>query len=238
MLELASKSLVNVFGLSPVHGAALSSPQSGVIHWLARLGPLGLFGVAAIDSSGIPLLIPGSTDLLLLWMVSHHGSPWLMTPCAVCGSVLGGYIAWSAGSRGGEAVLRHHGLARFIEPFVGWAKRHTILSIFVPALMPPPVLVSPFVLVSGAIGVSRRRFLTVYGTARALRYGLVAWLGVVYGHSVTRMWNGLIQKWTMPLVCVFVAMLVCGVGLVVWQVVRGRKSRGAKESLAATAQAQ
>ena len=36
------------------------------VHWLARLGPLGLLLVAAADSTPLPLPIPASTDLLLL----------------------------------------------------------------------------------------------------------------------------------------------------------------------------
>ncbi len=205
--------------------------------WLAHLGPLGLFSVAVIDSSGIPLLIPGSTDLLLLWMVSYKGNPWLMATCTVFGSLLGGYITWSAGSRGREAALRHYGPARHFGSFIAWAKRHTVLSIFLPALLPPPVLVGPFVFVSGAIGVSRRRFLAVYGASRSLRYGLVAWLGVVYGRSVMRLWSTMIQKWSVPLICIFAGVLVCGASLAIWQLLRQRNSKSQEDRTVETGSA-
>ncbi len=200
-----------------------------MLRWLVGLGPLGLLAVAAIDSSGIPLLVPGSTDLLLLWLVSRKGNLWLLVLCAVAGSTLGGYTAWSAGRRGGQAALRHHVPSRYFERTLAWVERHTILSVFLPALMPPPILVGPLVIASGALGVSRRRFLAVYGTARSLRYGLVAWLGVVYGRSVARLWSAVIEKWSVPLICVFVAMLAAGVCLAVWQARRSRKPHAAHD---------
>jgi membrane protein YqaA with SNARE-associated domain len=75
-------------------------------HWLTHLGALGLFSVAVVDSSVIPLPLPGSTDLLLLWLVAHSGDPWLLAPCAIAGSILGGYTTWHIGRSGGEAALR------------------------------------------------------------------------------------------------------------------------------------
>jgi hypothetical protein len=49
-------------------------------HWLTQLGALGLFSVSVVDSSVIPLPLPGSTDLLLLGLVAHSGDPWLLAP--------------------------------------------------------------------------------------------------------------------------------------------------------------
>jgi hypothetical protein len=50
------------------------------------------FSVAVIEFSVIPLPLPGSTDLLLLWLllVAHSGDPRLLAPCAITGSALGG----------------------------------------------------------------------------------------------------------------------------------------------------
>src|ERR1035438_4093089 len=99
-------------------------------HWLTHLGLLGLFSVAAIDSSVIPLPLPGSTDLLLLWLVAHGGDPWLLAPCAVAGSILGGYTTWHIGRIGGEEALRHYVPARLLGPIVKWVERHRILAVF------------------------------------------------------------------------------------------------------------
>ena len=86
-----------------VRSSGASAHQPLMPHWLTHLGTLGLFSVAVIDSSVIPLPLPGSTDLLLLWLVSHSGDPCLLAPCAIAGSILGGYTTWEAGRKGGHA---------------------------------------------------------------------------------------------------------------------------------------
>ena len=197
--------------------------------WLTHLGVLGLFSVAVIDSSVIPLPLPGSTDLLLRWLVAHSGDPWLLAPCAIAGSLLGGYTTWHVGRRGGEAALRRYVPVRMLGRIVVWVEQHRILSVFLPALLPPPIPLLPFVLASGALGVSRSRFLAVFGTARCLRYCLVAWLGVVYGRSMVRMWSGTLQKWSTPLLCVFLSLLAAGICYAIWQVRRHRKSEAAED---------
>ena len=192
-------------------------------HWLTHLGFLGLFSVAVVDSSVIPLPLPGSTDLLLLWLVAHSGDPWLLAPCAIAGSLLGGYTTWQIGRRGGERALRHYVPARLLGLIVVWVERHPVLAVFVPALLPPPIPLLPFALASGALGVSRRRFLVVFGAARSLRYSLIAWLGVVYGRSVVRLFSGTLQRWSTPLLCVFVGLLATGLCFGIWKIRRLRK---------------
>jgi len=186
--------------------------------WLTHLGALGLFSVAIIDSSVIPLPLPGSTDLLLLWLVAHSGDPWLLAPCAIVGSILGGYTTWLIGRRGGEDTLRQYVPARLLGRIVGWVERHPILSVFVPALLPPPIPLLPFALASGALGVSRRRFLVVFGTARSLRYCFVAWLGVTYGRGIVRLFSGSLQKWSDPLLGIFVSLLAAGLSFGIWKI--------------------
>jgi membrane protein YqaA with SNARE-associated domain len=198
-------------------------------YWLAHLGALGLFSVAVVDSSFIPLPLPGSTDLLLLWLVAHSGNPWLLATIAIAGSILGGYTTWHVGRRGGEAALRRYVSARLLGRVVGWVERHRILAVFLPALLPPPIPLLPFALASGALGVSRNRFLVVYGAARTLRYSLVAWLGATYGRHVIRMWSGTLQKWSTPLLCMFVALLAAGVCFKIWKVRRLRKIDAAEK---------
>ena len=198
-------------------------------HWLTHLGALGLFSVAVIDSSVIPLSLPGSTDLLLLWLVAHGGDPWLLAPCAIAGSFLGGYTTWHIGRRGGENALRHYVPERLLGRVVGWVERHPFLSVFVPALLPPPIPLLPFALASGALGVSRRRFLAVFGAARSLRYSFIAWLGVTYGRMIVRFWSGSLQKWSNPLLCVFVGLLIAGLCFGIWKIRRLRKIDAAKK---------
>lgn len=199
--------------------------------WLTHLGLLGLFSVAVVDSSVIPLPVPGSTDLLLLWLVAHNGDPWLLAACAIAGSIVGGYTTWHVGRRGGEAALRRYVPARLLKRIVGWVERHRLLAVFLPAVLPPPIPLSPFVLASGALGVSRRRFLLVYGAARTLRYSFIAWLAAAYGRRIVRMWSGSLEKWSTPLMCLFLGLMVAGVCFGIWKV-SGLRKVDAAEKLA------
>ena len=199
--------------------------------WLMHMGILGLFFVAVVDSSVVPLPLPGSTDLLLLWLVAHSGNPWLLAPCAIAGSILGGYTTWHIGRRGGEAALRRYVPARLLRPIVGWVERHRILAVFLPAVLPPPIPLLPFALASGALGVSRRRFLLVFGAARSLRYSFIAWLGVAYGRRLVHLWSASLQQWSTPLLSVFLILLVAGASYGIWKV-RGLRKIDAAEELA------
>lgn len=214
---------------APSHSSA-SIYQSPIPLWLTHLGALGLFLVAVIDSSVIPLPLPGSTDLLLLWLVARNGDPWLLAAFAIVGSILGGYTTWHVGRRGGEAALRHYVPKRLLGPIVGWVERHRILAVFVPAMLPPPIPLLPFALASGALGVSRHRFLAVYGAARTMRYSSIAWLGAVYGRKLVSLWSGSLQRWSTPLLCVFMGLLVAGIWIGISKVRGLRKIDAAEKS--------
>jgi membrane protein YqaA with SNARE-associated domain len=201
--------------------------HSPMPHWLTHLGALGLFSVAVVDSSPIPLPLPGSTDLLLLWLVAYGRDPWLLASLAIAGSLVGGYATWNLGRRGGEAALRRYVPARLLGRVTGWVERHRILAVFLPAVLPPPVPLTPFALAAGALGVSRSRYLVVYGAARTLRYSLVAWLGVVYGRHAIHVWSVTLQKWSTPLICVFAGLFVAGTCFGIWKVTGLRKNDAA-----------
>jgi len=177
----------------------------------------GLFLVSALDSSLIPLPIPGTTDLLLLWLVSHSGNPWALTLVAVTGSLVGGYTSWQLGRKGGEVALRRWVPARILDRIVRWVTQHPVLAVFLPAILPPPIPLSPFLLASGALGVKPTHFLCSFGAARTLRYALVAWLAEVYGRRVVRLWSGELEKWSTPLLWVFAVTMVGGVAYGIWQ---------------------
>jgi membrane protein YqaA with SNARE-associated domain len=185
--------------------------------------------VAVFDSSVIPLPLPGSTDLLLLLLVAQNRStPWLLVPCAIAGSILGGYSTWQIGSKGGMSALKHYVPARLLGRVVKWVEEHRILAVFLPAVLPPPIPFVPFALASGALGVKRGRFLIVYGLARTLRYSFVAWLGVTYGRKVSRILSASLQKWSTPLLCIFGALIATSLYFGISKIRRVRKAEQAE----------
>jgi len=206
------------------HTASGQSPaHNHLLRWLMSLGGLGLFGLAIVDSSVIPIPLPGSTDLLLIWLTSERSATaltavWLAF-CAFSGSMIGGYLAWGAGHKGGEAALARYIPKRFLTRITGWMNKNGSWTLGMVTLLPPPVPLMPFVVAAGALGVSRARFLTFYSIARVLRYGFLAWFGVTYGRRVVRKWLESLGGWTTTLVWVYVGLTVLGIayGLYKWR---------------------
>lgn len=219
---------MSIYSLAPSKIASPRARHALLPHWLTHLGMWGLFAVAFVDSSIIPLPIPGSTDLLLLWLVSHNHSAWLLAPTAIVGSILGGYTTWHLGRKGGEKALRRWVSPRILGRIIGWVERHHILAIFLPAILPPPIPLSPFILASGALGVPFKRFLAAYAAARTFRYSLVSWLAVLYGRHIVRLWSKELNKWSTPLLYGFGAVMVIGIAMGIWQFRSHRRAADAQ----------
>ena len=198
--------------------------------WLLHLGLPGLFFVSIIDSSIIPLPLPGSTDILLLLLVAHRGShPVWLGLAAISGSILGGYLTWSAGKKGGEAMLNRWAPKRLVRPLTRWVSARGGMAVAASALLPPPVPLMPLLLGSGALGVSRRKFLTAFSLARVVRYGLITWLGMTYGRRVLRWWNHYLADWSTTILWTLLALLVAAICYGFWKY--RQMERPARESL-------
>jgi membrane protein DedA with SNARE-associated domain len=197
---------------------AASNPTGGArsdaLRWLIHLGAVGVFALAVVDSSVVPIPLPGSTDLVLLLLSAFRSqslvSPMIFASCAFSGSVVGGYITWAAGKKGGEAALDRLGKGKFVRRVEGWVKRNGLLSVALASLLPPPVPLMPFLLAAGALGLSRGRFLISYCTARAARYSAVAWLGYKYGRRVISFWQKDLKGWSTPILVGYISLLVLG----------------------------
>jgi len=77
-------------------------------------------------------------------------------------------------------------------------------AVAVPALLPPPFPIVPFLLAAGAMQYSRQKFLLALTVGRGLRYGLLAYFGVLYGRHFLRFFS----KYTKPTIYVLIGMAV------------------------------
>jgi membrane protein DedA with SNARE-associated domain len=212
------------------HASSSQGPahNSHLLRWLMSLGGLGVFAVAVVDSSVIPLPLPGSTDLLLLLLTAHRGSTvqsavWLAF-CAFAGSIVGGYLTWQAGRKGGEMALKRYVPERFLGRVTGWVEKHGAWSIGVAAILPPPAPLTPFLMAAGALGVPRGSFLFFYGIARAIRYGLLAWLGITYGRHIVGLWQRSLGNWSTTILWIYGGLVMIGIGYGVWKFRKARRS--------------
>lgn len=196
---------------------AAAHHPSLLIHVLLSFGIVGVFLVSIVDSSFVPLPIPGITDIMIVVLAAQHANIFLLVGAATFGSFLGGFFSYKVGQSGGMAFLEKHVPPRIFRRVTGWMESHAILSVALPAILPPPMPLSPFVLAAGALNMSRNKFLTTFTVSRLLRHSLAAWLGIHYGPHVLRMWNMFTRKWGVPILITIWSIILISVGFAFWK---------------------
>jgi membrane protein YqaA with SNARE-associated domain len=146
------------------------------------IGGPGLFAVAFLDSSFISL--PQINDILVVLMVTQHKS-WMLyyAAMATLGSIAGCYAIYYLAQKGGEAFLRKRLRPGHTERALSLYKRHGLLALMVPALLPPPAPFKLFVLMAGVAGVPPLKFVGAIAAARGLRYVALGVLAIYYGDA-------------------------------------------------------
>ena len=191
--------------------------------WVLHFGLAGVFAVALLDASPIPLPIPGSTDILILILGAHGEPPWLLAPAAILGTLVGGWLTWETGKKGGEPMVDRYVPKRYRSRIKKWVKQHGILSVGVAALLPPPIPLLPFLLASGALGATRRQLFIALGIARTLRYGGEAALTMIYGRQILHWFNRYLAGWSSVILYSFLGLVLAGVGFGIWKFLHDRK---------------
>jgi membrane protein YqaA with SNARE-associated domain len=186
----------------------------GILEPLAeQLGGPGLTVVAFFDSSFLSL--PEVSDALTVLLTARDPTFWwYYAAMTTLGSVCGCYALYALGRKGGEAFLRRRMRERHVEWGMALFKRHGMLAIIVPSLLPPPMPFKLFVLIAGIVDVKPLTFIGAVVIGRGFRYGVEAWLAYRYGA----------QAWTfirenLPMVSIGVAggLLVFGLLIMLWQ---------------------
>jgi membrane protein YqaA with SNARE-associated domain len=153
------------------------------IHALAvSLGGPGIFLIALLDSSFIPL--PQINDLLVVLMVMQNKAlmPYYAA-MATLGSVAGCYVIYYLAEKGGEAFLRKRLTPTRVDKALALYRKHGLLALMVPAILPPPAPFKLFVLAAGVANVRPGRFVAAIAVARGIRYFALGMLTIAYGEA-------------------------------------------------------
>lgn len=156
------------------------------ISWLygfaLSLGGPGLFVVASLDSSFVSL--PQINDILVVLMVTAN-KRWMpyYALLATLGSVAGCYVIYYLANKGGEAFVRRRLKAGRVDRMLGLYRRHGLLALMIPALLPPPAPFKLFVLGAGLAGVRPVQFVLAIAVARGVRYFTLGVLAIYYGDA-------------------------------------------------------
>jgi membrane protein YqaA with SNARE-associated domain len=177
-------------------------------HWIYGLGGLGFIPLGFLDSSIIPL--PGSMDVLTIILAARNGGLWIYyAAMATIGSVAGAYLTYRLARKGGTAALERKLPKKRLEKSYKIFNRWGFGAIAVPALLPPPMPLVPFVLAAGAMKYSVTKFLAAMTLGRAVRYSILAYLSAVYGRTMLNFLSRLGHSTILIVVVVAMSVAAC-----------------------------
>jgi membrane protein YqaA with SNARE-associated domain len=191
--------------------------RNPLMHLLFSFGLFGVFFVSIVDSSFVPLPLPGITDVMIIVLAAQHNSWILLVLLATAGSAIGGYFSHQVGQRGGMAFIERRIPPRIFKRVCEWMENHAILSVALPAVLPPPMPLSPFVLAAGALKMSRKKFMITFTVSRALRHIIAVWLGIHYGRHIVHLWNAIAAKYATPFLIVLWTGIAISCAIAFWK---------------------
>jgi len=214
-----------VAGLAATLVAAQRHPNK-LVHLMLSFGLVGVLLVSIVDSSFIPLPIPGITDIMIVVLAAQHANLFFLVAAATLGSFLGGWFSYQVGQSGGMSFLEKRVPPRIFKRVCGWMEAHNILSVALPAILPPPMPLSPFVLAAGALKMSRKKFLTTFTISRLLRHAAAAAIGVYYGPHVVHLWNLFTRRYAVPILVGIWSVILISVGIAFWKLYKTSRAVG------------
>jgi membrane protein YqaA with SNARE-associated domain len=146
----------------------------------------GTLLLAALDSSML-FFLPFGIDAVVIYMAArNHELFWLYPTLAMTGSAVGAALTFWFGEKAGEHGLERLVSARRLERMRGKVRESGAIAMALPALLPPPFPLTPFILTCGALAVDRTRFFLTFSAMRLLRFGIEATLARRYGRGILR----------------------------------------------------
>jgi membrane protein YqaA with SNARE-associated domain len=148
--------------------------------------------LGALDSSMF-FFMPFGIDALVIILAARDGQLfWLYPLLATAGSVAGAAVTYWIGHKAGEV-----GLERIVaKPRLDRIRRRVncngatpTVALALPAIMPPPFPLTPFLLSCGALNVNPWRFFSIFAAMRLVRFGAEATLATIYGQGILRVFE-------------------------------------------------
>lgn len=156
-----------------------SDRLAAISNFLIAFGPFGVFTVALLDSTFVPL--PSSADALVILLTTARPR-WMLlyALAATAGSTLGCWILYLISRRAGSRALRRFSPAKQ-ERVRNLIDRYDALAVAVACLLPPPFPFKLFVITAGVFRFNVTRFVIAILCGRAFRFLLVGYFAYRYG---------------------------------------------------------
>jgi membrane protein YqaA with SNARE-associated domain len=130
---------------------------------------------------------------------------------ATAGSVVGCYVIYYLAKKGGEAFVRKRLRPGHVERSLALYRRHGLLALMVPALLPPPAPFKLFVLAAGLANVRPVQFVLAIAVARGLRYMALGTLAIYYGDAALEL-----MRTHGRTVAIVLAAILVAAGVLLW----------------------
>ena len=183
----------------------------------------GAFLMAALDTS-LLFFLPFGIDALVIYLAARDRDLFWMYPLlATAGSIAGAALTYSIGRALGDVGLKRVVSERRLARLQKRVRDSGAITLALPALLPPPFPLTPFILTCGALKVNPWRFFGTFGAVRLLRFGAEAVLARIYGSGVLR---ALQSDGFQMVVIGFAVVAVIGTvvsGIVLWKNSRPRR---------------
>lgn len=188
---------------------AIARPASATVNflrWLRHLGGPGLILLGILDNSVVPL--PGSMDLFVVVLSAGLRDWWpYYAFMATAGALLGGFLTYRLARREGKERLakrlKGSQLKKVHDAFDKWG----FWAVAVPALIPPPFPMTPFLLAAGATQYCWKKFIGALILGRGIRYTILSAVAALYGRAIV----GYFAQHARFAVWVLIVFLVAGI---------------------------
>ena len=124
---------------------------------------------------------------------------------ATVGSIIGGFVSYRLARKGGKEALERRFSRRKMDKVTKIFERWGFGAIAIPALLPPPVPMVPFLFAAGAMQYPVRKFLIALSLGRLSRYLILAFLAARYGRQIISFITGHGHPVTVAIVVVVAA---------------------------------
>jgi membrane protein YqaA with SNARE-associated domain len=201
----------------------VSTTLAKLSEFFIALGPFGLFAVALLDSTFVPL--PSSADALMILLTTAH--PRLMilyASLATAGSTIGCVILYYISRHAGRRALRKFSEAKQkrVKELID---RYDVLSVLLASLMPPPFPFKLFVITAGVFRFSVLRFTIAIVAGRMFRFLLEGYLAIRYGAQAKQ-----VLARYYPWIGLGLAVLLIGF-FITRNLIKGKREGAAEEGL-------
>jgi len=191
------------------------------LSFLLYLGYGGPFLIGVLDSSF--LFLPFGNDLAIVILVARHHQGYLLyVLSAVCGSTLGVYFLDLIARKAGEKGVQRIAGERKFNRLKGKIEKNGGRALVVGCLAPPPFPFTMVVAAESALGYPRYRLLSIVAASRCLRFLILGFLALKFGHQIIAVTKSAPFRWSM---IVFIALCVIGSIFSIRNWLKGREPR-------------